>query len=108
MSSEMMPVTELGRVLENAETYESRESIFLPMDEAWGVKTPTVVADLDEIDDPASEAVNANDRTYEYALGLDTLVDVVVNAQQQIEHPTVEQLLQAFLYYYDNDAFIDF
>lgn len=34
--------------------------------------------------------------------------DVIYNAEDQISDPTEEQLFRAFMFYVDNDAFIDF
>src|SRR4051794_9206667 len=101
-------VERLGDVLANAETSSSRDALFLPMDEAWTLDTPSIVTDLDAINDPASEAINADGRTYQYALGIDTLIDVIVNAREQAKNVSRDEILEAFLYYYDHDAFIAF
>lgn len=34
--------------------------------------------------------------------------DVIDNAKYQLENPTVDQLLNAFIFYYENDAFMEF
>ena len=34
--------------------------------------------------------------------------DIIENAMDQIPHPSVDDYLKAFKYYFENDAFIDF
>ena len=41
-------------------------------------------------------------------IGIQAVQQVVDNARQQLQNCSVEQLFDAFLYYYDNDAFIEF
>jgi len=37
-----------------------------------------------------------------------TVEDIVINARQQLGSPSLEQLLQALVYYVENDAFMRF
>ena len=41
-------------------------------------------------------------------IGIQAIQQVVDNARQQLQNCSVEQLFDAFLYYYDNDDFIEF
>lgn len=42
------------------------------------------------------------------SIGIQDIQQVIDNARQQVEDYSIEQLFEAFLYYYDNDAFIEF
>ena len=42
------------------------------------------------------------------SLSVAQVQDIIANAREQIAEPTPEQLLTAFLFYYDRDAFINF
>ncbi|GEM_PF-584979 len=37
-----------------------------------------------------------------------SIEDVIDNVNNQLENPSLDQLLQAFIYYFENDAFIVF
>jgi len=100
-------VTYLREAFAHVEAYSSSESLFLPMDEVWTLDTAAVVANLDEVGHLDSESIEMKGRRYEYALGFDTLKDIVANAEHQTPDLKLEQLLEAFLYYYDHDAFVD-
>ncbi|MFC7420738.1 hypothetical protein ACFQNF_12745 [Iodobacter arcticus] len=40
-------------------------------------------------------------------LSIEDIEDVIDNLSQQIEAPTQEQILAAFTFYYENDAFFE-
>ena len=42
------------------------------------------------------------------SIGANEVIDIAINARDQLPTATIEQLLEAFLIYYDNDAFVDF
>jgi hypothetical protein len=42
------------------------------------------------------------------ALDAAGIEDVIINAQNQINNPTTEDLFKAFLFYMENDTFIEF
>lgn len=42
------------------------------------------------------------------ALDAAGIEDIIYNARDQLGKPTLEQLFDAFLYYLENDAYIDF
>lgn len=48
-------------------------------------------------------------RTQGWIVTLDnvSIEDIIINLNEQIENPSIEQLFEAFLFYYENDAFIE-
>ena len=104
----MREISQLGEVLAEAFRYKAGLAMFLPMDQEWGEHTPAVVDDIDELEDPDRGVVSVGDHEYAYALGMDAVQSIVRNAQMQLSTATRQHLLEAFLFYYDNDAFIEF
>jgi hypothetical protein len=37
-----------------------------------------------------------------------SIEDIVINANSQLENPSLDKLFQAFTFYYENDAFLEF
>lgn len=100
MSAEL---TTLGNVLKNVSRFNARHYLYLPMDELWQLETRCAVladSDLDGVPHVAQK------NGLSYALGVAAIQDVVANVEEQVKDAKVDQLLQAFLFYYDHDAFI--
>ena len=99
------PLT-LGDVLATP-THPGRDVLlFLAPVPVLTLDTLALVVDLDEGEEEL-EAVES--RTgFRYALGLRNVRQVVTNARLQRQRATSADLLRAFLYYLDHDAFIDF
>lgn len=79
--------------------------LYLPMDEVWQLQTRCAVlakSDSDGVPDLAQQ------HGLSYALEMASVQEIVVNARGQLGEPTVDQLFEAFLFYYDHDAFITF
>jgi len=98
-------LTTLGEVLGNDSRFNPGHFLYLPMDEVWQVETKCAVipqSDLDGVPDVAQQ------NGLSYALGIAAVQDVVANAREQNANVNLAQLLQAFLFYYDHDAFITF
>lgn len=83
--------------------------LYLP-EQPWTLETQGVFAlddkdvDLDENLVPAI----AQESNWQEVLDSDTIEDVVENAKAQVLNPTISQVFEAFIYYVENDAFIDF
>lgn len=103
----MNRLLELREVLINADDYSWRNSLFLPENKNWNLGSASAVLNLDylEIDEDVPQF--AIDNNLIYSLGIHDVQDIVINAREQLTNCTDEDLLRAFLYYYDNDAFID-
>jgi hypothetical protein len=67
------------------------------------VLDPNDVEDPDSDDDPEFAVRHG----LKYALTVSTTQDIVDNTKQQKVQPSVADLLQAFNYYYEHDAFIE-
>jgi hypothetical protein len=103
----MNKVLTLGEVLEIGEDLPFRHFLFLPLKVGWKATTPCGILDADELDDPDQHPI-ALERSLSSVIGTNEVQDIVVNARTQLPNATVDQLLTAFLFYIDNDAFIDF
>lgn len=83
--------------------------LYLP-EPPWTLETQGVFADDDKDadpgDDPRPDVARVND--WQEVLDSDSIEDIVANAKGQIESPTLQQLFDAFVYYFENDAFIEF
>lgn len=101
----MTGLTTLGEILGNDSRFALGHFLYLPMDEVWQLETKCAVlaqSDLDGVPDVAQQ------NRLSYALGISAVQDIVANAREQNAGVTLAQLLQAFLFYYDHDAFITF
>jgi hypothetical protein len=101
----MTGLTTLGEVLGNDSRFNCGHFLYLPMDDVWELETRCAVlawSDLDGVPDLAQQS------GLSYALGIAAVQDVIANAREQIASVSLAQLLEAFLFYYDHDAFITF
>jgi hypothetical protein len=98
----------LREALTLAETSPYDAALFLPGDAVWAIDTPCAILAVDPYDDGAVDPPFARQHGLRHALSVAQIQDIVANAREQIDEPTPEQLLAAFLFYYDRDAFIDF
>lgn len=94
----------LNDLLQNPDSVHPGAKLYLSFAHPWGLETPCVLVAHD--DDGAGEAA-AEERGFEYVVGMDVIQDVVANARAQKEDVSVDMLLRAFHFYYDNDAFIE-
>ena len=76
------------------------QSVVLTEDEIWYVDTMCMILDPNDVEDDDDEAPKI-------ALDVQTIQSIVQNISEQKRIYTDEELLEAFLYYYDNDAYIE-
>jgi hypothetical protein len=96
-------------VLTNIDKYDWSYALFLPEDEEWELQTTCAVLDPDDVEEDADEAPRyAIDNKLVYALSIHDIQGIVENAYGQKSDCNIKDLLEAFLYYFDNDAFIEF
>ena len=76
------------------------QSVVLTEDEIWCVDTMCMILDPNDVEDDDDEAPKI-------ALDVQTIQSIVQNISEQKRDYTDEELLEAFLYYYDNDAYIE-
>src|SRR5262249_52899486 len=98
-------MTTLGEVLGNDSRFNAGHFLYLPMDEIWQLGTKCAVLTKSDVDG-VPEVAQQNGLAY--ALGIAAVQDIAANAREQVRDVSLDQLLQAFLFYYDHDAFITF
>jgi hypothetical protein len=96
----------LRDVLRNVDTLPWDHGVYLPANGQWGESSPAAVLDPDDASDDEEEPAFAQAHGLRYALDISTLQDIVANAREQQQDMDLSGLLRAFLYYYENDAFI--
>ncbi|SDN31831.1 DUF7716 domain-containing protein [Paenibacillus jilunlii] len=97
----------LRKILNNIEQFEWSDALFLPDDETWDLDTKGAIFDPDDVEDDSDEVPEfARENNLMYALDIQTIKGIIKNALVQKGECTDEDLIEAFLYYYDNDAFI--
>lgn len=105
---EFVSLTTLGAVLLNADELSLDAVLFLPYGEVWNSTTRCAVIAVDRYADEDHVPDLAAQNNLERALQIAQALDVVAIAHQQRNQLTVENLVTAFLFYYDREAFIIF
>ena len=98
--------TTLGAVLATPIHSGRDVHLFLPSDQTWSLVVPALVIDLDAVDKEPEDIERQTG--LQYALPLRTVRQITENARRQLRTPTPGELLRAFCFYYNRDAFIDF
>ena len=98
----------LAFILENIDKFKWSDALFLPEDEVWNGDTEGMVLDPDNVEDDEKVQEEAKEKMLMYALNIQTIKAIVQNAFQQKSKITTEELVEAYLFYYDNDAYINF
>ena len=109
MTPALIPFRE---VLERISDFSSRGWLYLPEDEEWTLDSRSAVLRSEEVprdleDDPDAgvPAFAKRNKLMEALLARD-VKDIIENAKAQRPDVSLETLLEAFLYYYDNDAYM--
>jgi hypothetical protein len=100
----MTALTTLGKVLQNPDAYKAGV-LYLAENAVWSLQTTAAVLAESDVDGnpPFAEVQGLR-----YAIGMGAVCEVAQNAKLQLGTVTPDQLLEAFLYYYDHDAFLCF
>ena len=101
----MDKIYELAYVLEHIEEFNWSDALFLPEDEKWNLKTKCMILDLDDVDEVPKQDAKKN---LIYTLDIQTIQSINKNAYEQKKDCSRTDLVEAFLYYYDYDAYIKF
>jgi hypothetical protein len=105
-------MTRLGEILESAEVLDRDAWLYLPQREEWRVDSQAAVLRSEEVppeleDEPeAGVPQAAKDAGLMQVLPVSVLQEIVRNAREQRPGVSTAILFDAFLYYYDNDAFL--
>ena len=92
-------------VLLNVDKLPWEDSLFLPKDKNWSLDSLGYLFNLDDLDKDEEFPKFTIDNNLIYVLSMADIQDIVDNANQQRQCSELD-LFQAFLYYYNNDAFI--
>jgi hypothetical protein len=98
----------LGETLSAADRLPLDADLFLPFDEVWQPSTRCIVERVDRYADEPEVPEVAARNGLSRALQVAQVRDIVDNARQQRPGAGAAELVAAFLFYYDRDAFIDF
>ena len=98
----------LSFILKNIEEYRWSDALFLPKDDVWGKDTEGMVLDPDDVEDDEDDVPSeAKENHLMYTLSIQIIQSIVRNLEQQKHDFSEDDLVEAFLYYYDNDAYIE-
>lgn len=101
--------TTLGQVLHGPEEHPWNHALYAAPEAAFNETLPVLIWDVDDIaEDDTDLPAEALALDYDYVLDMQTVQSIVANARQQRPEAGTEDLLDAFDYYYENDAFIVF
>lgn len=82
-------------------------ALYIPVsNSSWLANMPVMVLNPEETDNPDDDPDEATINGFKYGLMISNVQDVVNNARAQDAHASLEVLIQALKYYYDNDAFL--
>ena len=104
----MKNLQKLSDVLNNINEYSWQDSLFLPENKNWNLESNCAVLNMDNLSVDEEIPQLAIDNKLIYALSIADLQDIVENAKEQLPHCSNEEIFKAFLYYFNNDAFIEF
>ena len=100
----------LQAILDHPEDLTWSDWVYLPANEEWTLESKGLVLDADDLEPDEDIPAPAKDVGLKEALLVQDVQAIVSNLQQQLSargiEPSLTDKLQAFKYYYDNDAFI--
>jgi hypothetical protein len=100
---------ELDSILKKVNDFNWSDTLYLPEEDVWDLTTKGLILDPDDVEDDRDDVpMLAEKNCLIDALSIQTIQSIVKNAYEQRSNCTIEELLEAYLYYFDNDAFIDF
>jgi hypothetical protein len=104
----MTPVAiTLADVLRTAPSLPWREALYLPVEVPWDLSTRAILFDSDDLYDAKANTDEVPQPGMRYVHSIADVRDIVNNARQQRPECSLEDLLKAFLFYYERDAFIE-
>lgn len=104
----METLIKLSALLSNAMEYSWEDCLYLPNTEIWDLDSDCAILNLDDLADDEEDPEFAIKNNLKYALDIQQVQDIVANATDQNPKCSLNQLLEAFLFYYTNDAFLIF
>ncbi|CAN7603422.1 hypothetical protein LJR230_004327 [Trinickia sp. LjRoot230] len=98
-------VVSIRRILEASSEFSWW--LYLPP-QPWTLETEGAFSPYTKDADPANIPAAAKHNGWEATLNSDAIEDIAANAVDQVDNPTIDPLFEAFLFYFENDAFILF
>ena len=101
-------------VLKNIEKCSTRCWVYLPSEGKWNLESKSAVLESEEVppemeDGPdAGVPALAKQNRLRRALCVTDTQGAVLNAKTQVPDASDEQLFEAFMFYFDNDSYIQF
>ena len=93
----------IGTILEGAGEFSGW--LYLPP-QPWTVKTKGVFSPYGKNADSKSIPDSAKQDGWSVTLSSDMIQDIVENVNDQFENPSIVKLFEAFVFYFQNDAFV--
>lgn len=98
----------LAETLQSAPSLPWRAALYLPVEIRWELNTPTIICNPDDLHDETTGTDAIPAPGMRYALSIADVKDIVDNARKQRPDCSPDDLLKAFLFYFERDAFIEF
>lgn len=100
-------MNKLSFILKFIEEFKWSDALFLPEEEIWEKDTEGMVLNLNDVEDDEDDVPReAKEKHLMYTLDIQTIQAIVRNMKQQKNDISEDDLVAAFLYYYDNDAYM--
>lgn len=96
----------LSELLANVEQIDPTYELYMPKQEAWTLDTPCSVIGYEDYADAEEDPQYALENNLVYVFGIETVRSIVSNARLQKAEVSLKELYDAFIYYYDHDAFL--
>lgn len=95
-------------ILTDIEKLSWKDDIFLSENKNdWNLYSRCLIINIDNLSDEEILKLTIQNKLI-HVMNISTLQEIICNAYQQNDKCTLNDLFNAFLYYYNNDAFIDF
>lgn len=97
----------LRDLIHSCDSLDWKSTLYLPnISKPWAEITPCVIVEEGEEDynQEVTDCIAKN--KLEYAIGIQSVQDVIANAKQQEPNLEPDQLLKSLIYYCRNDAFL--
>lgn len=104
----MLRIQTLDEVLTSAEDLPWDQALFVKRGHPWSLDMPCAVLDPNDSPDPDQDPEFAVVNGLGYTLGIQSVQAAVRNARLQNPAIGLPGLLAALVYYFDNDAFLEF
>ena len=95
----------LIEAIKNSHKWHDDAELLLCLDDYWKINTDAIVATVDPYDETET-SLSLSGKVFERVLDKYQIIDIIDNAREQNPQCKDEDLLQAFNFYYDNDAFV--